>query len=72
MSARFTIEDFIVVDFLNAVLDFFLVADLVFDLDFDTLPLVYQAVADPFTGASFCFLRLVVDDFQVNDFFLGL
>ena len=62
----------IVVDFLKAVFDFFLVADLVFDHDFETFPFVCQAVTDPLTGASFYFLRLVVEDFHVKDFFFGL
>jgi len=72
LSARLTIEDLIVVDFLKAVFDFFLVADLVFDHDFETFPFVCQAVTDPLTGASFYFLRLVVEDFHVKDFFFGL
>lgn len=57
------------------MLDFFLVADLVFDLDFEGFFLVTcQAVAEPLTGASFvpALLRLTADDFQVIDFFLGL
>ena len=65
LSALWTIVDFRVVLFQSAEFDFFLLADLDFDLDFDVapFPLVALAVADPFTGASFDVLILAADGF---------
>ena len=64
-------DDFIVVLFLRAELDFFHFADLDFDLDFEAFPFGPLAVTDPFTGANFEDFTILEDaeGFLVKDFF---